>query len=100
MWYIYILKSISSRKIYVGCTDNIKRRLAEHNRSKVKSTKAFVPYKLIYSQEFSNKTLALKRELFLKTGIRKIFYKYFILICGEVAERLPAIATLAGPTTP
>ena len=73
MWYIYILKSISNGKTYIGCTDNIKRRCMEHNNGKIKSTKAYVPYKLIFSQEFSNKTLALKREHFLKTGKGRFF---------------------------
>lgn len=73
MWHIYVLKSLRNGKIYIGCTDNIKQRYKEHNSGKVKSTKAYVPYKLIFSREFSNKTLALKREHFLKTGKGRFF---------------------------
>jgi len=68
MWQIYILRSIKNGKIYIGCTKNLNQRIAYHNSGKVKSTKSFVPYELIHSESFFNKNLALKRELFLKTG--------------------------------
>ena len=49
-------------------TQNIDNRLKEHNRGKMKSTKAYKPWKLIYSEECENRIIARKRELYLKSG--------------------------------
>ncbi len=66
MYYLYILKSRSANWYYVGITDNVSRRIFEHNKGKTKSTKAFVPLDLVYSESYDNKTNCRKREIFLK----------------------------------
>lgn len=43
MYYVYILKSESTNKLYKGSTENLKDRLLCHNRGKVKSTKNYRP---------------------------------------------------------
>ena len=55
MYYVYILESEKSGRHYVGLTSNLKRRLTEHNEGKVKSTKRYRPWKIIYTEEFSTK---------------------------------------------
>ena len=75
LYLVYVIKSIPTSKLYIGYTDNIGKRLAEHNRGKVKSTKSYLPYRLVYKEEYSNKTEARKRELFLKTGKGREFIK-------------------------
>jgi putative endonuclease len=71
---IYILKSLKDNKNYTGYTNNIKRRLNEHQAGGVKSTQNRRPLKLIHKEEFSTKQEAMKREKFLKsrTGRREI----------------------------
>ena len=66
MYYLYILLGNKENWHYIGITDNLERRLIEHNSGKVKSTKPYRPYKIIYTETFDSKTLARKRELFLK----------------------------------
>ncbi len=51
---------------YVGITDNLNKRLSEHNRGKTKSTKAYLPFKIVYHEVYNNKTEARKREIFIK----------------------------------
>ena len=68
MQYVYFLKSRATLKVYVGSTDDLKRRLAEHNRAKVTSTKAFVPWDLIYYEAHLSKTLAKRAEIFYKSS--------------------------------
>ncbi len=68
MYTVYILISEKDKKRYVGCTSNLNRRLDEHNLGLVKSTKNRRPFKLIYTEEFSDKSEALKKEKFFKTG--------------------------------
>ena len=68
MYYTYILKSKTDSKLYTGWTINLHRRLVAHNSGKVRSTKSRIPFELIYSEEFSNKEDAIKREKELKSG--------------------------------
>ena len=64
--YIYILKSIGFNRHYVGYTIDVERRIKEHNSGNTRSTNPFKPWKLIYSEEFTDKSEAYKREWHLK----------------------------------
>ena len=55
-------------KHYIGYTEDLEIRLLSHNLGKVRSTKAHKPYKVIYKEEYIDKTEARKREIFLKSG--------------------------------
>jgi len=68
MYYVYIIKSKTSKDIYIGMTKNLKNRLTEHNRKKVKHTKLKIPWKLVWYCAFSNKSKAGDFEKYLKTG--------------------------------
>ncbi len=68
MYILYVLESIEAKRKYIGITKNVDKRITEHNRGYVTSTKAYRPYSLIRKEQFSTKTQARKRELFLKTG--------------------------------
>ena len=67
MFIVYILKLKGKKSSYIGVTENIERRLEEHKTGKVKSTKGGFE-KLIYTEEYTNKKEAWKREKFLKSG--------------------------------
>jgi putative endonuclease len=67
MYYVYVLKSIKDNNIYIGYSTDLKRRFAEHNERKVKSTKSRVPFVLIYYEAYRSKKDATEREYFLKT---------------------------------
>jgi len=73
MYSVYILYSKSFDRYYVGYTNNIKRRIAEHNRKKGKFTDAGIPWKLIYTENFSAKIEAMKREKFIKSRKSKAY---------------------------
>ena len=69
MFYVYVLKSLVNGKRYAGCTSKAPReRLAEHNKGCNQWTSKNRPFDLVYYEEYENKTKALKREKFLKTG--------------------------------
>jgi len=68
MFFVYILESLKNKKLYIGYTRNLKKRLAEHNSGKSKATKPHRPYKMIYHEAFLNKKDAKKREVYLKSG--------------------------------
>lgn len=66
MFYIYILKSKKDSKLYIGSTNDLKRRLLEHNKGKVRSTKSRAPFVLKYYEAFSIEDDARHREWSLK----------------------------------
>jgi putative endonuclease len=68
MYFVYVLWSEKLQKRYVGHTQNIESRLIEHNSGKVHFTRAGVPWKIIYTEEYSSRSEAMKREKFLKSG--------------------------------
>ena len=67
MYYAYILKSEKDGRYYYGSTDNIERRLAEHNSGKVKATKHRCPFKLQYYELYNTRSEAFRREHFFKS---------------------------------
>ena len=71
MYYLYILQSIKDNGFYIGITENIGRRLKDHIYGKTKSTKNRKPFKIIYSEQFSNRAEARAREVELKTNYTK-----------------------------
>jgi len=75
MYYVYAIKSLSKNYIYVGMTNNIERRLKEHNNGENRSTKAFKPFVLIMKEEFETRVEARRSEKYLKSGIGKEFLK-------------------------
>ena len=75
MFFVYVLKSLKDNKRYIGMSSNLNRRLLEHNRGLVKSTRNRKPLELIYFEEFEDKSNALKREKFFKTGCGREFLK-------------------------
>ena len=68
MFYVYFLFSIKDRKLYVGYTNNLNRRLQEHMDGKVLSTKERQPLKLIYYEAYITEPEAKRREKYLKGG--------------------------------
>ena len=82
MFYVYILQSLKDRKMYVGYTNDLKRRIAEHNDGKNFSTASRRPFNLIYYEAYIDKKDAERREKFFKTGwgrryINKSLENYF-----------------------
>ena len=67
MYTVYILRSESDHRLYIGCTSNVKNRFIAHNSGEVKATKGRRPLVLIHTEKFDNKTDAFNRERFLKS---------------------------------
>jgi len=73
MYSVYILYSKSFNRYYVGYTNNIERRIAEHNRKKGKFTDAGIPWELIYFESYPTKKEAREREEFIKSRKSKAY---------------------------
>lgn len=72
MFYVYILKSKKDLQLYTGSTNNLKRRLAEHNDGKVISTRSRRPFELIYYEAYKAEIDARHRESNLKLRSRAL----------------------------
>ncbi len=76
MYYVYILENISSRKLYIGYTHDLKRRVHQHNSNYSISTKNRGLWKLIFYEAYQNKYDALRREKYFKSGKgRRVIYR-------------------------
>ena len=67
MYYLYILKSKISDKFYIGQTENLERRVFYHNSGYSKSTKYGVPWELVYTEKFTSRSEAYRREQEIKS---------------------------------
>lgn len=67
MYYLYILKC-ADKTLYTGITTDLKRRVIEHNSSKLgaKYTSSRKPVKLVYSKKLKNRSTASKEEARIK----------------------------------
>jgi putative endonuclease len=73
--YVYVLQSLKDTHFYVGFTKNLSRRLEEHNKGLVPSTKNRVPLKLVYWEGCLNQGDAALREKYLKSSWGKRYIK-------------------------
>jgi putative endonuclease len=81
-WYVYVLKSLKSKELYIGLTKNLKKRVTEHNRRKNFSTKPYIPWQLIHYEAYRNQRDAKRREKYLKTNqgarlLKRMLKEYF-----------------------
>jgi len=82
-FYVYILRSQTTGKIYVGHTMNLDYRMQQHNDPQNKLTlhtkRNPGPWQLIYYEEYESRSAAMKRERFLKTGHGRDFIRRVVL---------------------
>ena len=92
MYYVYILKSQSTQKRYIGHTSNLERRLSEHNNplhNKLKHTsRRKGPWTLVHSEEFNTRGEAMKREKWFKGGMGRKWIREHLKegACPPVAD--------------
>ena len=66
MGFVYMLESLSSGRYYTGSTDDLDRRVSEHQRGKNLATRGRGPWKLVYFERFDLLADARRRELEIK----------------------------------
>lgn len=82
MYFVYILRSDTDKKLYTGFTPDLRKRLETHNLGLSKATKSRISFTLIYYEAHRDKKDALDREKFFKTGwgkqyIKRVLKNYF-----------------------
>ncbi len=61
--------------MYIGMSSEVQKRLERHNRGQNKTTKLYVPFDLVYTEEFNTRPEAREREKYLKSGIGREYLK-------------------------
>ena len=76
-YFVYVIKSQIDGRLYVGISENPKKRLTEHNKGQTKSTKPYRPWLLFYKKYIGSRKEARKEEKRLKSGAGKEFLKKY-----------------------
>ena len=72
---VYVLHSTSFDRKYVGMTSDVDRRLKQHNAGETKSTKPYLPWRVVYFESFETYEKGREREKYFKSAAGRIFLK-------------------------
>jgi putative endonuclease len=73
VWFVYVLRSLRNGRLYTGSTNDLKRRLREHQRGKNPYTRHAGPFTLAHTEQFETRLEARQRERALKSGQGRAF---------------------------
>ena len=76
MYTLYILYSENIDRFYVGYTNDLQRRMSEHNRQKKKFTDKGIPWKIVYTEKYYSKKEADQENYSLKNEIKEIHMRF------------------------
>ncbi len=91
-FYVYILKSVKDDNLYIGYTNNLKRRIEEHKKGMSFATKFRLPLKLIYFEGCLDEDDAKRREGYLKTTQGRRFLGLRLLEYGR-HQKMPTFSS-------
>ena len=89
-WSVYILLSKKDLKTYCGSTNDLNRRLIEHNSGSVSSTKYRRPFEILYKELFDNEKEAREKERYYKTSSGRKKLKSIIDQLIQISSGPPA----------
>ena len=75
MYYAYVLKSLSQDYFYKGHCKDLEKRLLQHNSGITTSIKPYIPFELVYYEEFETEKEAISREKYFKSAAGRRFLK-------------------------
>ncbi|MCL4517662.1 MAG: GIY-YIG nuclease family protein [Bacteroidetes bacterium] len=78
MFYVYVLENEATHQFYTGSTDDLARRLDEHIHGKSMFTRHRGFWKLVYSESFETRSLAVRRELEIKSKKSRTYIERLI----------------------
>jgi putative endonuclease len=88
MYYVYILRSQSNGRFYVGSTGHVENRLREHNAGESKSILAGRPWEALHTESYPTLAEARKQERKIKArGIGRYLSKKVPTLATEIANR-------------
>ncbi len=88
---VYILISLKDRKLYTGLSNDVEKRIKQHNDGLVRSTKHRRPFALIHKEDFATRKEAAIREKFFKSGVGREILRQLLQQNAGVAELVDAL---------
>jgi putative endonuclease len=77
-YYVYILQSLTDGSYYIGYTKCIEKRLFQHNKASSGYSARKIPWIVVYSEVFEDKSTAILRERFLKKQKNRNFIERLV----------------------
>jgi len=74
-YYVYAIKSCKKNYIYIGLTNNPRRRIAQHNEGRERTTRSYAPFRILLIERFNSRQEARRREKYLKSGIGREYLR-------------------------
>jgi len=78
MFFAYVLKSVEHDYYYKGHCEDLERRLLQHNTGMTRSIRPYIPFQIIYFEQFDFEHEAISREKYFKTAAGRRFLKKVI----------------------
>ena len=75
MYYAYMLKSLEHEYFYKGHCQDLQKRISQHNSGMTESIRPYIPFKLVYFEEFETEKDAINREKYFKSAAGRRFLK-------------------------
>ncbi len=75
MFYVYFIRSLKNKDIYIGSCQDVFIRFSRHNKGYVRSTKAYRPWELIHYEEHESRKKAMEMEMFYKSKEQRLLIK-------------------------
>ncbi|MDD5544976.1 MAG: GIY-YIG nuclease family protein [Acidobacteriia bacterium] len=66
MYFVYILRSLKDNRFYIGSTQDVEKRIRQHNAGYQPATRHRIPFELVHVESFQNRSEATARERYLK----------------------------------
>lgn len=79
MFYVYILQSKKDDSRYIGVTNDLRRRISEHNSGNAKYSNSKKPFVLLWYSAFTDKQIAYEFEKYLKSSSGYAFTKKHLI---------------------
>ncbi len=78
MFLMYVIRSVTTGRFYIGHTDDIDQRIVEHNTDQSHYTKGKGPWDLAYAEAFRTRAEAMRREREIKKRKSKRYIEKLI----------------------
>jgi putative endonuclease len=96
MFFVYVLRSETSQCYYIGSTEDPWGRVSQHNLGMSKSTRAYRPWKLVYTEGFAERSEAVRRERQIKSWRNKTYMEERLGLVAALGERPDSIGKAEG----
>ena len=75
MFYAYVIKSLNHDFLYKGHCEDLDARLMQHNSGMTESIRPYIPFRLVYKEEYNTRAEAISREKYFKSSAGRRFLK-------------------------